>query len=249
MFGSNTKNMKGKYIAIAFLVIFSIFGSASFINAPKDIRHSDGHKHTYLALGDYYVLGEGVDEHERWPIQLENSLRGHEFHINYPYFVANNTWTVDQLSKRLDEEEFAKHYDLITIQIGVNDEFKKKSISQFTTDFRALINKVIPLTGGKHGRIIVVSIPDWSVTPYAKKHKSDALEAIAENIGKFNQVLKKETIAAGGHFVDITDISKKAGSDPTLTTHDGLHASGAMYKLWVQKMYPIVVQALQMHRK
>lgn len=240
--------MKGKYIVTA-LIVGVVTLLTSFINAPKDVTSTDNHKHTYLAIGDYYVLGEGVDEHERWPIQLEGALRGHELHINYPYFVANNSWTVDQLSKRLDEEEFDKQYDLITIQIGVNDEFKKKSISQFTTDFRQLLTKVITLTGGKHGRVVVVSIPDWSATPFAKKHKSDALDAIAENINKYNQVLKKETIAAGGHYADITDISKKAATDPTLTSSDGLHPSGEMYKQWVQRLYPTIIQALQTHRK
>ncbi len=240
--------MKAKLFIITFLTItIAIF--TSFINAPTDFKEVDSHKHTYLALGDYYVLGEAVDEHERWPIQLETALRGHELHINYPYFVANKTWTIDQLTKRLEEEEFDKHYDLITIQIGVNDEFKKKSLSQFTADVKALIAKVIALTGGKHGRVVVLSIPDWSATPYAKSHKSDALDAIAENINKFNNILKKETIANGCHYVDITDLSKKAASDPTLTSADGLHPSGAMYKLWVQKMYPTVIQALQMHTK
>jgi lysophospholipase L1-like esterase len=239
--------MKGKFIVTAFLATI-IALLTSFINAPKDIKDSESHKHTYLALGDYYVLGEGIDEHERWPIQLEAALRGHELHINYPYFVANKTWTIDQLTKRLEEEEFDKHYDLITIQIGVNDEFKKKSISQFTVDVKALLTKVIALTGGKHGRIVVLSIPDWSATPFAKNHKSDALDAIAENINKYNQVLKKETIANGCHFVDVTDLSKKAAVDPTLTSSDGLHPSGAMYKLWVQKMYPTIIQALQMHK-
>ncbi len=237
--------MKGNhFFTIVLVVIMTLL--TSFVNAPKE---SKSHKHTYMAIGDYYVLGEGVDEHERWPNQLEFSLRAHELHINYPYFLANNTWTVDQLTKRLDEEEFDKHYDLITIQIGVNDEFKKKSISQFAADVKALFAKVITLTGGRHGRIVVVSIPDWSATPYAKSHKSTALLAIEESISKYNQVLKKEIIAAGGHFVDITEISKKAASDPSLTSADGLHPSGAMYKLWVQKMYPTILTALQTHLK
>ena len=239
--------MKAKFFIITFLTaIIALFTS---FNAVKDTKDTKSHKHTYLALGDYYVLGEAVDEHERWPIQLEAALRGHELHINYPYFVANKTWTIDQLSKRLEEEEFDKHYDLITIQIGVNDEFKKKSLSQFTADIKALLTKVIALTGGKHGRVVFLSIPDWSATPYAKSHKSDALDAIAENINKFNQIIKKESIANGCHYVDITDLSKKAASDPTLTSADGLHPSGAMYKLWVQKMYPTIIQALQMHTK
>ena len=237
--------MKVKYIFVTFIVT-TLTLLTSFINAPKGVN---SHKHTYLALGDYYVLGEGVDEHERWPNQLEVSLREHELHINYPYFLANNTWTVDQLTKRLDEEEFDKHYDLITVQIGVNDEFKKKSISQFTVDVKALLTKVISLTGGRHGRVVVVSIPDWSATPYAKSHKSDALVAIEESINKYNQVLKKEIIAAGGHFVDLTDVTKKAASDPSLTSADGLHPSGAMYLLWVKKMYPTILQALQTHLK
>lgn len=239
--------MKVKFFVLAVLVVSSI-GLTSFINAPKEVEEVKSHKHTYLALGDYYVLGEALDEHERWPIQLETALRGHELHINYPYFVANKTWTVDQLTKRLEEEEFDKHYDLITLQIGVNDEFKKKSLTQFTADIKALLAKVIALTGGKHGRVVFLSIPDWSATPYAKSHKSDALDAIAENISKFNNIIKKESIANGCHYVDITDLSKKAASDPTLTSPDGLHPSGSMYKLWVQKMYPVVIQALQMHK-
>lgn len=239
--------MKGKYLMIALVTIVTVL--TSFKPVKNDIEDRSHAKHTYLSVGDYYVLGEGVDEHERWSIQLEAALRGHEMHINYPYFVANNTWTVDQLTKRLDEEEFDKEYDLITVQIGVNDEFKKKSISQFTTDIKALIAKVISLTGGKHGRIVFVSIPDWSATPFAKKHKSDALDAIAESINKYNQVIKKEIISAGGHFVDVTEISKKAASDPTLTAADGLHPSGEMYKQWVQKMYPTIIAALQTHRK
>ncbi len=238
--------MKVNYISLAIVAALVTAVLTSFITAPKAV---ESHKHTYMALGDYYVLGEGLDEHERWANQLEASLRAHELHINYPYFLASNTWTVAQLTQRLEEEEFDKHYDLITIQIGVNDEFKKRGLSQFTADIKALLAKVITLTGGRHGRIVVVSIPDWSATPYAKSHKSDALVAIEENIGKFNQILKRETIAAGGHFVDITVESKKAALDPTLTSADGLHPSGEMYKLWVKKMYPTILAALQTHTK
>lgn len=235
-------------VLLTLLITGIVTLSSSFVNAPAEKESILGKKHTYLALGDYYVLGEGIDEHERWPIQLETALRGHEHHINYPYFVANKTWTVEQLTARLSEEEFDKQYDLITLQIGVNDEFKNKGLSPFTSDVRALLVKVVALTGNKHGRVVVMSIPDWSATPFAKKHKSDKLDAIADNIGKYNQVLKKEVIAVGGHFVDITDISKKAAMDPSLTSPDGLHPSGAMYKLWVQKMYPTVLDAMAMHR-
>ncbi|MCU0428510.1 MAG: GDSL-type esterase/lipase family protein [Cytophagaceae bacterium] len=214
------------------------------------IKDAASHKNTYLALGDAYTLGDGIDEHERWPILLENSLRKHDahLHINYPIFIANKSWTINELSKRLDEEEFDKHYDLISIQIGVNDEYKKHSIAQFTTDFRALLAKVEKLTGGRPGRVFVISIPDWSATPFAKRHDSAALEAMAENISKFNNVLKKETIAAKGHYVDITDISKKVTKDPTLISADGLHPSGAQYKLWVERMEPTVLTALHTHR-
>jgi len=240
--------MKTKHSILAILVVSTLI-LASFILNPKEINKTEGAKHTYLALGDYYVLGEGIDEHERWPIQLESALRGHEYHINYPYFVASKTWTVDQLLDRLKEEEFDKHYDLITLQIGVNDEFKKKSPAQFEKDFKALLEKLITLTGGKHGRIVVLGIPDWSATPYARSKKSDQLDAIAASIDKYNQAIKKETIAIGSHFVDISDLSKKAAMNPALTSADGLHPSGAMYKSWVDKMYPVVLQAMQMHRK
>jgi lysophospholipase L1-like esterase len=235
--------------SITTILILAMALLASFIWKPSSINDASASKHTYLALGDYYVLGEGIDEHERWPIQLEAALRGHEYHINYPYFVANKTWTVDQLTARLNEEEFDKHYDLITIQIGVNDEFKKKSVAQFAKDFQALLEKVVTLTGGKHGRIVVLGIPDWSATPFARSKKSDQLDAIAESIDKYNQVIKKETIAIGAHYVDITDLSKKAATNPGLTSADGLHPSGVMYKSWVDKMYPVILQALQMHRK
>jgi lysophospholipase L1-like esterase len=220
----------------------------SFI--PKYGKGIESHKNTYLALGDAYVLGEGIDEHERWPILLESSLRKHDekLHINYPYFVAHKSWTINDLSKRLDEEEFDKHYDLISIQIGVNDEYKKHTITQFTADFRALLAKVQKLTGERPGRIFVISIPDWSATPFAKKHDSAALQAVEENIGKFNNVLKKEVIAIGGHYVDITDISKKVATDPSYTCPDGLHPSGVQYKAWTDRMEPTVLKALHTHR-
>lgn len=216
---------------------------------------SSSHKHTYMAMGDSYTIGEGVDETERWPVLLENALRNHSLHINYPYFVASNGWTTAQLLKRLEEEEFSKHYDLISIQIGVNDEFQRHSVSQYTTDFRNLLKKAILLSGNRPGRVFVLSIPDWSVTPFAIKKYNAQLEegktALAEleaNLGKFNAVCKKETIAAGCHFVDITDISRKAATDPTLICPDGLHPSGKMYKLWVERMYPTVIKALESHR-
>jgi lysophospholipase L1-like esterase len=195
----------------------------------------------YLALGDSYTIGEDVPADQRWPAQLVEKLRGRGLAIDDPQIVAVTGWTTDELSDGMDKAELGSGYDLVTLLIGVNNQYRGRSAEEYHAQFRALLTRAIGLAGKQPGRVVVVSIPDWGVTPFGHKSGRD-LQQIATELDTFNAMARAETFDAGAHFVNITGISRDHASE---VASDGLHPSGAQYTLWTHAIEPAVITALE----
>jgi lysophospholipase L1-like esterase len=180
----------------------------------------------FLALGDSYTVGESVAEHERWPVQLAAMLRDTGLAIAEPEIIARTGWTTGELHAGIDEAGPVGPFDLVLLLIGVNNQYRGLPIGEYRSEFRALLASSIGFAGGDVGRVVVVSIPDWSVTPFAQGR---ATEQIAAEIDQFNEVNRSEATAAGARYLDITGVSREAAAETALIAGDGLHPSGAIY--------------------
>lgn len=197
---------------------------------------------SYLAWGDSYTIGESVAENERWPVQLSKSLTKSGLEVASPQIIARTGWTTDELKARIVSEKITKTYDLVSLLIGVNNQYRGRSVEQFRTEFIDLLETAIKFAGNKPERVFVVSIPDWGVTPFGGKGQN---KTISEQIDLFNQVKKQETEKKGVLFIDITPISRQAITDVSLIAEDGLHPSGKMYQQWVEKISPELLKKIK----
>jgi len=208
-----------------FLILILLLPIVSF-GQTKDLNYS------YLALGDSYTIGESVKESERWPVQLSNSLRNK---LNKPVIIAKSGWTTDQLIDTLNKINFNKKFDFVSLLIGVNNQYRGRSVENFKEGFTILLKKSIEYANYKKERVLVVSIPDWGVTPFAK-NKNRTI--IGNEIDAFNKVIRDECMKNNITFFNITEISRKAINDNSLIAEDGLHPSKKMYKQWVKIIKP-----------
>ena len=196
----------------------------------------------YLALGDSYTIGEGVPEDSRWPMQLAARLRAAGHPMAEPQIIARTGWTTAELWEGIQASPPQGTYDLVSLLIGVNNQYRGYNVDEYREQFRFLLTKSIEYAGGDAQHVIVLSIPDWGVTPFAARSGPDV---ISKEIDIFNAVNREETESAGAHYVDITPISRRSVEDPSLLALDGLHPSGKMYKLWVEQALPLAVEILK----
>jgi len=201
----------------------------------------------FLALGDSYTIGEGVDAAERWPLQLARRLRARGAAIDDPQVIATTGWTTDELSAAMDGASFSAPYALVTLLIGVNNQYRGRDIENYRGEFSSLLARALALAGGLSDRVIVVSIPDWGVTRFAREQACDASRVAAE-IDGYNEAAR--TIAAERRiaFVDVTAISREAGDAEAMLVGDGLHPSAAQYALWTEAILPEAARALASSR-
>jgi lysophospholipase L1-like esterase len=195
----------------------------------------------YLALGDSYTIGESVPEGERWPNQLAKLLASDGIQTEVK-IIARTGWTTDELWQGIQADEINPPYDLVSLLIGVNNQYRGYDINEYREQFVFLLNKATEYAGGDPNHVIVFSIPDWSVTPYASGRER---EQIAADIDAFNAVNREEAQQAGAHYVDITPGSREAVSDASLIASDRLHPSGKMYAEWARLAYPEVVKMIR----
>lgn len=188
----------------------------------------------YLALGDSYTIGESVAEAERWPNQLAAMLTSQGLPTEVT-LIARTGWTTDELWQGIQAGEIEPPYDLVSLLIGVNNQYRGYDVNEYREQFIFLLNKSIEYAGGNPKRVIVLSIPDWGVTPFAEGRDR---AAIAREIDEFNSVNREESERAGAHYFDITPVSRRAAEEPALTAEDGLHPSGKMYTMWAEMVLP-----------
>lgn len=189
----------------------------------------------FLALGDSYTIGEGVAEDQRWPNQWAASLRALGADVDAPRIIAQTGWTTDELSSAMDALEPLGSWDLVSLLVGVNNQYRGLSLDSYRDDFAALLERAIVLAGGDAGRVLVLSIPDWGVTPFARDGKRD-LRRIADEIDDFNAINRELSEGRGAVWRDITDLTRDFGARRDMLADDGLHPSGAMYALWVERL-------------
>lgn len=198
------------------------------------------HKFKYLALGDSYTIGESVADDERFPAQLVKRLSAEGFDMGDPLIIAKTGWTTDELSAAIKEKNVKDTFNIVTLLIGVNNQYRGRSAEEYRGELKQLIETALRYAGGKNENVIIISIPDWGVTPFAEGRDR---KKVAEEIDLFNKVKKEESDIYGIRFYDITEISRDP--DPALVAADGLHPSAKMYKKWVDKIYNDIKESLK----
>jgi lysophospholipase L1-like esterase len=193
---------------------------------------------SYLALGDSYTIGESIPAQQAFPYLLASQLPGHK--VIAPIIIARTGWTTPQLIAAIDANDNVKGktYDIVTLLIGVNDQYDGGSQADYRIKFIQVLNMAIKFAKSNKNHVFVLSIPDYGVTPFAK---SDGAR-IGKEIDEFNDINRQESANAGVNYIDITDISKQAANNPSLIADDGLHPSVVMYQAWVEKLKPIVLK-------
>lgn len=195
-----------------------------------------------LALGDSYTIGEGVGESERWPMQLVAALRQQSLQVAEPLIIAQTGWTTDQLLAAIRREDPSGTFELVSLLIGVNNQYRGYDDEEYRIQFRTLLQQAVTFAGGEATRVIVVSIPDWGVTPFAAGRDRSQ---IAAEIDRFNAVNLEEARKADARYVDVTPSSRRAVTDHTLVASDGLHPSPKMYEIWVRLILPEALAVLR----
>ena len=196
---------------------------------------------SFLALGDSYTIGESVPESERFPVQTVQYLNELKMNFSAPEIIAQTGWTTaNLLSSLYIAPPVKQHYDIVTLLIGVNNQYQQRTKEEYADEFLILLNKAIQFAGNIKNRMIVLSIPDYSVTPFASG--SDKA-AIAQEIDVFNTINKSISEQAGVNYVDITGSSRLASNDALLIATDGLHPSGLEYSVWAKALIPIIKKA------
>ncbi|MGV3547169.1 MAG: SGNH/GDSL hydrolase family protein [Pedobacter sp.] len=190
-------------------------------------------KKTYLALGDSYTIGEAVEQEESFPFQLKKILSDGGDEFEQPKVIAKTGWTTDELRHAIQQEQITEAFDLVTLLIGVNNQYRGYSQETYRTEFVELLETAISFAAGKKENVYVVSIPDWGVTEFAKNSGRD-LQAISDEIDTFNRINRQETEVRNVTYVDITPRSRQAIKKQNLIAGDGLHPSGKMYEEWAK---------------
>lgn len=198
------------------------------------------HKYTYLAIGDSYTIGEMVTENERFPVQLSARFNSDSTDIAEPLIIAKTGWTTDELLAAIKEKNVKDTFSIVTLLIGVNNQYRGRDSENYRAELKQLLDIAVKYTGGKKENVFVLSIPDWGVTPFAEGKDRGK---IAAEIDEYNRVKKEECEKLGVKYYDITGISRI--NEPELIASDGLHPSGKMYKMWVDKIYNDIKSTLK----
>ena len=197
----------------------------------------------FLALGDSYTVGEGVAVADRWPAQLTAMLRAHGVAIGDPQIVAHTGWTTDELAAAMDTAALHPPYALVTLLIGVNNQFRGRDLENYRAELQALLERAIVLAGKQPQRVIVLSIPDWGVTRFG--HGSGrGLVGIAHEIDAYNAANVEIAKMLHVRYVDVTAVSRDGGDHADMLVADGLHPSAAMYRRWAELALPQAQAAL-----
>lgn len=195
----------------------------------------------FLALGDSYTIGEGVEERDRWPVRLAALLAARGAEVAAPEIIARTGWTTDELEEAISSAHPAGRYSLVTLMIGVNDQYRGRDPEIFRTAFGRLLNQSVGLAGGVADHVLVISIPDWSGTPFAEGRNRGA---IASQLDRYNEIIAEAARHRGARFVDVTPSSRAVIDDSALLAGDGLHPSGLLYERWALLALPEALAAL-----
>ena len=191
----------------------------------------------YLALGDSYTIGEMVAPPDNFPGQVYNILQNAGINLQASRIIAKTGWTTDELETGIinanNADPLRSSYDFVSLLIGVNNQYRGRSVDNYKPEFEELLKKAIRYAGNRPERVVVLSIPDWGVTPFANGRDR---AQIAREIDAYNAANKEITLRYNVHYIDITPWTREAATDNSLLTSDGLHPSGKEYKRWAERI-------------
>ncbi len=197
--------------------------------------------YSYLALGDSYTIGEQVDFAENFPNQAVQILRKSGLAFYAAEIIAKTGWTTDELSSAIENTITLENYDIVSLLIGVNNQYRGRSATEFKIEFEHLLQKAIQFSGNRPYRVIVLSIPDWGVTPFAAGRDR---KQVAAAIDVYNDVCKRSAAAFKANFINITVSQREDGNKADFLAPDGLHPSGKEYKKWAAELADAILKAL-----
>lgn len=198
--------------------------------------------YTYLALGDSYTIGEQVPTAENFPHQLVTMLNAQGLKVSEPIIIATTGWTTDELAAAIKERNVQDTFSFVTLLIGVNNQYRGRDLDNYRQEYTQLLDTAISYANGHVNNVFVLSIPDWGVTPFAEGRDR---AQIAKDIDAYNAACKDITLAHKCHYLDITDSTRKNGTTPVYLAEDGLHPSGKEYKIWAERLAPMVTKVLK----
>lgn len=220
------------------------FGLATLMAMLGSVSATGAQPTGFLALGDSYTIGEGVSTQERWSERVVRRLDANNLHVDPPMIIAQTGWTTSDLAQAIDATTLHPPYALVTLMIGVNDQYQGRSVDSYRLEFTGLLERAIALAGRRPGRVLAISIPDWSMTRFAHEQGRDCARE-ANAIDAFNAA--GHGIAADHRvaWVDVTAASRTAGANTGMLGEDGLHPSGAQYTQWADVILPAAEAALR----
>jgi lysophospholipase L1-like esterase len=225
-------------------ILFCLFAfTACSLNSAEPFTNSGGMVSTtptntntnlpqrkYLALGDSYTIGQNVDEKDRWSVQLIDLLKN-DFSFSKHDIIARTGWTTEELTEAIEKQNVTEQYDMVSLLIGVNNQYRGQSVEKYRTEFRNLLNVSIKFAKNQPKKVFVLSIPDWGKSPFAK---GQDYKQIASDIDTFNNIAKAECKQLSIVFIDVTELSRN-NLDADFFASDKLHYSGKMHLLWARE--------------
>jgi len=236
--GGNYFHPMPRILSLTFLLIMLIACRSEEPSTPPSSPDAT----YYLALGDSYTIGEGVATNESWPAQLAVELSNAGIDIQFPRIIAQTGWTTGNLLTASDDVDFSGISDdrLVSLLIGVNNQFQGRSTEEFQREFVTLLERAIAYAKTPD-RVFVVSIPDYGVTPFGQNNK----ERIARELDAYNAYMAEQAEQRDIPFIDITEISRELGDSEGALASDNLHPSGQQYARWVEVIAPVVEGLLE----
>jgi lysophospholipase L1-like esterase len=198
--------------------------------------------YTYLALGDSYTIGEQVPMAENFPHLTVEMLKKNNIDVAAPVIIAKTGWTTDELAMAIREHNVTDTFSFVTLLIGVNNQYRGRTAEEYRSEFTQLLEQAIAFANGDAGKVFVLSIPDWGVTPFAEGRDR---QQIAADIDTYNGVNKETTDSYKCNYLDITDSTRKNGDNAIFLAEDKLHPSGREYEVWAARLAPMIETALK----
>ena len=226
-------------------VFLTALSQAAFAqNNPKNMTETSSKNLSYLALGDSYTIGEAVAEEGRYPNQTVDLLKANHIVFDKPSIVAKTGWTTDELAKGIEVANIGgKTYDLVTLLIGVNNQYRGRDLDTYKGEFKALLEQAIQFAKGNPQRVVVLSIPDWGITPFGQSSGRD-LKKVSEEIDAFNKAKQDISSQLGVHYIDITEDYRAIGGEEIMLAHDKLHPSEKVYERWAKRLCEVIVNRM-----
>lgn len=222
------------------IIGFSAYGCKTTQSSDKNMKKN----YTYLALGDSYTIGEGVDENGRYPNQTVALLKEKGIDITLSQIIAKTGWTTDELAKGIEDAGVkGNKYDLVTLLIGVNNQYRGRDVENYKAEFKDLLQDAINFAKGNAGHVVVISIPDWGVTPFATGRNADQ-EKVARELNLYNQANRIIAEELGTHYIEITERYREIGALPEMVVDDKLHPSALVYQEWASLLAKIIEEKM-----